>query len=81
VVDMRGNVTSRATLEEDPARCDHGAWDGPTVADAPHEAVKGGISSVASTVGSGLRAGMTAAVRAGSTLTRAGMAPLRARRH
>jgi hypothetical protein len=80
-VSMRSNVTSEASLQEDPARCDHGAWDAPTVADAPHDAVKGGISSVASTVGTGLRAGMTAAVRAGSTLARAGAAPLRARRH
>lgn len=66
---------------EDPARSDHGAWDAPTVEDAPHDAVKGGIASVATTLGTGLRAGVTAAMRAGTTLTRAGMAPLRARRH
>ena len=73
-------VTRDRMLEEDPARSDHGAWDAPTVEAAPHEAVKGGIASVANTVGSGLRAGMTAAVRAGSSLTRVGTAPRRARR-
>ena len=80
-MDTREKVMDKGTRREDPARSDHGAWDAPTVDDAPHEAVKGGISSVASTVGTGLRAGMTAVVRAGTTLTRAGTAPLRARRH
>ena len=64
----------------DPAHSDHGAWDAPTVEDAPHDAIKGGVSSVAGTVGSGLRAGMTVAVRAGTTLVKAGTAPLRSRR-
>ncbi len=75
------STRDETTATDDPTRSDHGAWDAPTVEDAPHDAVKGGIASVAATVGSGLRAGVTAAVRAGTTLTRAGMAPLRARRH
>lgn len=74
-------MSRREATTDDPARSDHGAWDGPTVEEAPHDAVKGGITSVASTLGSGLKAGVNVAVRAGTSLTRAGMAPLRARRH
>jgi hypothetical protein len=54
----------------DPHVSDHGAWDAPTVADAPEDAVKGGLTTVARGIGAGLGVGTTVISRATTALVR-----------
>ena len=51
-----------------PEESDHGAWDGPTVTSAQDDAVRGGLTSVARGVGTGLGLGVHVLRKAGTAL-------------